>query len=190
MRALDRRCERPGSVKTLLLLLLLAWPPLAFAQDRVNGLLSLPEVFGNGPCDRFTPREVLLCTAPESESPPPVFVFARRPGWFQAAIRSNDFDDWRSERRVWIQDTSAWRFNPVRSDAERERLAHGSWGPEFDDVRVVESRRVGDELWFHVEFLDHSECRGPDAPTVVRRGWIPAHSRSGKATVWFSSRGC
>jgi hypothetical protein len=40
----------------------------AFAQQRprVVGLLALPEVFGNGACDRFTPQEVPLYAAPES----------------------------------------------------------------------------------------------------------------------------
>jgi hypothetical protein len=40
----------------------------AFAQQRtrVIGLLALPEVFGNGACDRFTPQEVPLYGAPES----------------------------------------------------------------------------------------------------------------------------
>src|SRR5262245_13785408 len=39
---------------------------LAQQQTRVVGLLALPEVFGNGPCDRFTPQEVPLYSAPES----------------------------------------------------------------------------------------------------------------------------
>jgi hypothetical protein len=40
----------------------------AFAQQRPRavGLLALPEVFGNGACDRFTPQEVPLYAAPES----------------------------------------------------------------------------------------------------------------------------
>src|SRR5262245_52378955 len=33
---------------------------------RVVGLLALPEVFGNGACDRFTPQEVPLYGEPES----------------------------------------------------------------------------------------------------------------------------
>ena len=43
---------------------LLAWPSLAHAQDRVIGLVELPEVFVNGPCDRFSPRDVTLHAAP------------------------------------------------------------------------------------------------------------------------------
>jgi hypothetical protein len=38
----------------------------ADAEDRVIGLLSLPEVFGTGPCERFTPREIALHAAPGS----------------------------------------------------------------------------------------------------------------------------
>lgn len=37
----------------------------ALAQERVIGLLALPEVFGQGPCDRFTPRPVVLRASPE-----------------------------------------------------------------------------------------------------------------------------
>ena len=36
----------------------LACASSAVAQDRVLGLLTLPEVFGNGACDRFSPQEV------------------------------------------------------------------------------------------------------------------------------------
>lgn len=45
---------------------LLTASALAQQRTRVVGLLALPEVFGNGPCDRFTPQEVPLYGAPES----------------------------------------------------------------------------------------------------------------------------
>ena len=43
-------------------------PASAVAQQRtrVVGLLALPQVFGNGPCDRFTPQDVPLYDAPDS----------------------------------------------------------------------------------------------------------------------------
>jgi hypothetical protein len=43
-------------------------PAAAVAQQRtrVVGLLALPEVFGNGPCDRFRPQDVPLYGAPDS----------------------------------------------------------------------------------------------------------------------------
>jgi hypothetical protein len=45
---------------------LLTASALAQQRTRVIGLLTVPEVFGDGPCDRFTPREVPLYDAPES----------------------------------------------------------------------------------------------------------------------------
>lgn len=46
----------------------------ALAQDRVLGLLSLPEVFGRGACDRFTPEPVGLWAAPQGAPVGSVFV--------------------------------------------------------------------------------------------------------------------
>jgi hypothetical protein len=46
---------------------LAVWPAVSGeAQERVIGLLPLPEVFGEGPCDRFDPREVRLEPAPDT----------------------------------------------------------------------------------------------------------------------------
>lgn len=39
-------------------------PAQAFAQERVLGLLSLPEVFGGGQCARFDPRSIPLHESP------------------------------------------------------------------------------------------------------------------------------
>jgi len=52
----------------LLMAGLLVFPAAASAQDQIIGLLSLPEVFGEGPCDRFTPQEVTLRAGPDSET--------------------------------------------------------------------------------------------------------------------------
>ena len=43
---------------------LLMFTSSARAQDRVLGLLTLPELFGSGACDRFSPREVPLHATP------------------------------------------------------------------------------------------------------------------------------
>jgi hypothetical protein len=59
-------------------------------------------------------------------------------------------------------------------------------------ARVIESRRIGDRLWLHVEVFTHSLCdaaaQGP--PESIARGWLPAHANDGEPTVWFASRGC
>jgi hypothetical protein len=39
------------------------------AEDRVIGLLTLPEVFGNGPCHEFAPEEVPLYSAIGADEP-------------------------------------------------------------------------------------------------------------------------
>ena len=52
----------------LTLLLLLAIPPgIAKSQDRILGLLALPELFGASVCDRFTPQELTLHRAPNAK---------------------------------------------------------------------------------------------------------------------------
>jgi hypothetical protein len=51
---------------TVLAACILACAPPAQAQDRVIGLLALPDVFGNGPCQPFTPQDVPLYATPES----------------------------------------------------------------------------------------------------------------------------
>ena len=55
----------------------------AGAQDRVLGLLTLPEVFGNGACDRFSPQEVALRTSPGGA---PVGVIRVARNWYHAPI--------------------------------------------------------------------------------------------------------
>ena len=50
----------------VLLTLVLATAQHARAADQVIGLLSLPEVFGNGACDKFTPAQVPLYSSPDA----------------------------------------------------------------------------------------------------------------------------
>lgn len=50
----------------LLIAFLLAVAQPAPGADRIVGLLSLPEVFGDGPCEKFTPEAITLYATPES----------------------------------------------------------------------------------------------------------------------------
>ena len=43
-----------------------AIPQQEFAYDRIVGLLTLPEVFGDNPCEKFVPGEILLYAAPDA----------------------------------------------------------------------------------------------------------------------------
>jgi hypothetical protein len=59
-------------VALLLCSALLSQP--ALAQERVVGLLALPEVFGRGACDRFAPRPVELYATPQGPAVGTVLV--------------------------------------------------------------------------------------------------------------------
>ena len=126
-----------------------------------------------------------------ASNPRPIFVFNRRPGWFQVARTSDEeVRPWTMEQRVWLRDTPAWVFSPVTDETERRRLARDSWGPEHSSVRVVRTRSVAGRLWLQVELVSHSFCESIEEPFVVGRGWMPAHDSQGEPTVWFPSRGC
>lgn len=124
-------------------------------------------------------------------NPRPIFVFQRRPGWFEVArTSSEEVRPWTMEPRVWLRDTPAWVFSSVTDDTERRRLARDSWGAEYDSVRVLGTRSVAGRLWLQVELVSHSVCESLREPFVVGRGWMPAHDPEGEPTVWFPSRGC
>jgi hypothetical protein len=50
----------------LAVVVLSAWAAPLHAQDRVLGLLSLPDVFGNGPCQAFQPAAIAVHAEPGS----------------------------------------------------------------------------------------------------------------------------
>src|SRR5687767_14007031 len=50
----------------ILLPLLFAYAAPAQGADQVIGLLSMPESFGSGPCDKFTPAQIPLYSSPDS----------------------------------------------------------------------------------------------------------------------------
>jgi len=85
-------------------------------------------------------------------------------------------------------------FNGELRNAPGLTVANRPTGRVSDDrpARVIETRRVGERLWLHVEVLNHSLCeagaKGP--PETIGRGWLLAHADNGEATVWFASRGC
>jgi hypothetical protein len=121
--------------------------------------------------------------------PEQVPVFETRPGWYQVALRTDDYYWW-TAKKVWLEEAPVWRFRSVTEEAEQERLAERAWGPEQWTVRVVGLRRIADRLWVDVEVLSHSICGSTEEPTVRARGWMSAHAPSGAPAIWFHSRGC
>jgi hypothetical protein len=230
------------------LIFVLVLPATAVAEDRVIGLLRLPEVFGNAPCAPFDPRVVTLHAEPggsqlasievdqnwsfaphggceglkvsvhrgdeRAELPtreydyeaPGAIVLEQRGLWFRIQVDGGG--------SAWAQVPLADRFLSLESlyeefvgvtfiaDSANGQLSKApvgtvgaGGGPRMtpgQSVRVVESRRLAERMWLHVEVMSHSPCNaaasGP--PEVVAEGWLPAHTESGEPAVWFASRGC
>lgn len=55
-------------------------------------------------------------------------------------------------------------------------------------VKLLETRVIGETLWLHIAVFD-SICE-VSTPKQIDQGWIPAHAKNGRPTVWFYSRGC
>lgn len=64
-----RNLLRHGRRAAVILAALVACATPAAAQDKVLGLLSLPEVFGGGPCRPFDPAAISLYATPGARSP-------------------------------------------------------------------------------------------------------------------------
>ena len=230
------------------LILVLALPASALAQDRVIGLLRLPEVFGNAPCAPFEPRVITLHAEPGGARVASIQVdqnwsFAPHGGCegLQVSVHRGDARaelptreyDYEApaavvveQRGLWFRirldgGASAWaevpladRFLSFESLLEEfvgvTFIAEGGGGSlsaapvgtvgsrpgvrvsAGQPVRVIETRRLAERLWLHVEVMNHSICNAAAAgpPEVVAEGWLPAHIASGEPAVWFASRGC
>ena len=224
--------------------LVLASSSVAHAQDRVIGLLTLPEVFGAGPCDRFTPLDVPLYAEAEGKTgvgsirvatpwtfpadggcaglmvhvyangrslgdlpaaeydyeAPAAIVVGQRGRSFNvripggtAWVRASNRDEFRSLQQLlqdglaYVTDAASGELLAVPGDAGNAlppRVRPGR------SVRVVGFRQVKDVLWVDIELMSGSPCQAAGDPTVVARGWLPAHATSGEPTIWFHSRGC
>jgi hypothetical protein len=215
------------------------------SPDRVIGLLTLPEIFGNGPCAEYVPADITLYTAPHGApagtirvvtpwvhhaeggceglevrvqgpesndlQPLPVeeyeyeaeasIVLERREGWFRvrlttgsAWINASDRNEFYSLERL-LKDglthlTTDWNRRLSSEPGGVERTMTAVADQEEPSVRVTRFATVAGNQWMFVEVLSHSGCERVEEPSVVDRGWIPAHAATGKPTAWFSSRGC
>jgi hypothetical protein len=82
-------------------------------------------------------------------------------------------DDW--DGRIWKEPSDSGTYEYYTS-------------PDTD-IRVIDSKRVGTELWLKIEILSPGPCE-VEEPKVVELGWVRAYSKTGAVNVWFYSRGC
>jgi hypothetical protein len=120
-----------------------------------------------------------------SANPPKVAVFERRTGWLQVALLR---DDWKAEPRAWIEDTAAWRFRALDTDADRTEFEDNAFGRENPNVRLVGSRVVAGALWLQIDMMSHTIYDSDQPPRVIATGWVRAHGPAGRPVVWFYSR--
>ena len=231
---------------TLLLALLTAAPQPAQAPDRVIGLLTLPEVFGTGACDKFQPDVVTLYTAPDARyvaarirvdkywtfapeggcagldvnvhaaaspkvSPlptreyeyeaPAAIVLEQRAPWFRVRIadgsawlRASHRDGYHSLESLLADGltylTPEWDGRLAPSPGGEARAIERPSKPGEHAVNVIGFRERPEGLWVEVEVYSDSPCTSPAKPSIIARGWTPAHAPSGELAVWFYSRGC
>ena len=120
-----------------------------------------------------------------SANPPKVAVFERRAGWLQVALLR---DQWKVEPRAWIEETAAWRFRALDTDAERTEFEQEAFEREDPSVRLVGSRVIAGALWLQIEMMSHTIYESPEPPKVIATGWVRAHGPAGMPVVWFYSR--
>lgn len=81
--------------------------------------------------------------------------------------------------------TEAWDGRVYTKPGGRARRLH----LQSRDVTVVDSKRIGHELWFEVRLIDGSSCSGHE-PIVAATGWVRAYSAKREPVVRHFSRGC
>src|SRR5262245_23600127 len=216
----------------------------ALAQERIIGLLALPEVFGRGACDRFTPRPVELRATPQGAvvgtllvvkpwthhgnggceglevgvrapgaaiqqlptreyayEEPGAVVLERRGKWFRvrlnvgsAWLEASAQDTFYSLEQLFEDGltylTEAWNGQVAASPGSSGRPAKFSRLAADQPVRVRRASREKDGLWFFVDIMSHSACKGDGEPTVADQGWVQAYGKDDSPTIWFYSRGC
>jgi hypothetical protein len=170
----------PAFGSVILLSILCVHTPAAQTADRVIGLLTLPEVFGGGPCDKFDPREVPLYQAPGSSAiagsirvektwtyPPEggcdgLEVKVHRKGGVRATDLPTEEYEYEAPAAIVLEARGRWF---------RVRLADGSaWVRASDRNRYLPLRELlgNDALTHFTDDWDGTLKRAPGAPESVR----------------------
>ncbi|HET9468640.1 MAG TPA: hypothetical protein VFO48_09520 [Vicinamibacterales bacterium] len=163
----------------------------------------------NVECDLMIERaggvKELVPTLESGYDIPAAIVFEQRGSWFRIRLAKGS---------AWIR-RDVRDFLPY-PDTVRERLSYVSY--EWDGIlretprasgrvvpltagwkellncapgiKILDQRRIGREIWLHIELITDARCGDPLEGLTPVSGWIPAYKPNRAPTVWFSSRGC
>lgn len=132
---------------------------------------------------------------------PGAVVLERRGMWFRVRLAEGSAwlaaaaqDEYHSLEQL-LDDgltylTDAWSGHVAASPGSAGRPTKLARVAAEQPVRVRRASREKEGLWFLVDIMSHSPCNGDTEPTVVDQGWVPAHGRGDRPTLWFYSRGC
>jgi len=161
----------------------------------------------NGGCDGLAVKVHRADSTAADELPtlefsyeaPGAIVLQRKEAWFRIRLAGGAAWIHATEQNVFhpleelLAENLAYVANPdgagLAAAPGADRSAAADLLTADRPVDVLQSQRVGDELWLRVAIQNRSLCEGED-PTTIAEGWLPAHTSSGEPIVWFYSRGC
>ena len=135
---------------------------------------------------------------------PGAAVLARRDGWFEVALDGgagwigpddagayHGYPELVSDGLSYL--TPAWngRLRAAADPTAGAMIMAPAWRDHLDRelaIDVLKWREREGQLWFKITLLWPEPCSG-DESRVYATGWIPGYDATGKATLWFYSRG-
>jgi hypothetical protein len=130
-------------------------------------------------------------------------VYDGEKAWYELEIRRNRQRGWVQQREDlhvhWLSTlideslpylTSAWDKKLFSDPTDQNSVSELGVSGEEIPIMVAGTEMVDGDLWFLVVVLRESQCASASAPSVLRSGWVPAHTNSGLLNIWFYSRGC
>ena len=135
-----------------------------------------------------------------------LIVYERRGPWYRIRlprgfgwIRRDDSRDFLSypdilrERLAYVLQGWDGTLREAPGASGTIRPLPSEWKAQLDreiDIDYLGSRRAGNDLWVHIQFVTERCGKTVDGAPQAMTGWIPAYRSNRSPNVWFHSRGC
>lgn len=133
-------------------------------------------------------------------------VYEHRSSWYRIRlprgsgwIRRDDSNDFLSypdvlrKRLAYILEGWDGTLRDAPGTSGTIRPLPSEWKAQLDrevDIEYLGSRRAGNDLWIHVQFVIERCGQTVEGVPQAVMGWIPAYRSNRSPNVWFHSRGC